>query len=110
MPDYQSLYVHKFQYGEVSGEGGLHSFLTHDTETNVCLLNHSDIVTTISDARDDFFGGFLDVSGDDSFLRGTASTDAYCLRLESDTEEFLAERFISSNHTKSRTIDHQHMR
>ena len=110
MPDDQSLDIHKFQYGEIGSEGGLHSFLTHDTKTNVCLLNHSDIVTTVAYTCYDFFGGFLDIGGDDSFLRGTASTDAYCLRLESDTEEFLAERFISSNHAKSRTINHQHMR
>jgi hypothetical protein len=61
---------------KIGSERGLHAFLADDSKSDVSLLNHCDIIATVTDAGDDLASEMLDVYGNSSFLGRAAPTHA----------------------------------
>ena len=109
VPDDKLLDITEPVDREVGCEGGLLTFLADDTQPDIRLLNHGNIVTSIADARNDLFGFFLNVGGYDGFLSGTTTAYADCLGLKRDVKKLLAQSLIGSDHTQSRSVYHEHV-
>ena len=54
MPDEQLSQMAELGDGEISRERGLSAFLSHNTNTHVCRLNHAHIVAPVTNAADPF--------------------------------------------------------
>ena len=89
MPDDQLFDVAKLGDGEICGKRCLHAFFADDSKTNVCFLDHCDVVSTVTDAGDHFSSEVLDVDGDNSFLSWAATADTDCLSCLGHREELL---------------------
>lgn len=54
MPEDKLLNVGELVNGEISSEGCLFSFFSYYSNPNICLLNHSHIISSISDRTGSF--------------------------------------------------------
>lgn len=77
MPKHELLEVTELRQAEVSCQACLLSFFADYAQTNVSLLDHCDVVASISNARYLFLGVGLDCLGDHGFLSRAASADAH---------------------------------
>ena len=109
MPDDKLLDVAEPCHGEIGSQRCLHAFFSDDSEANVSFLDHGDVVSTITDASNDFACDFFDVDSNDSFLSRAASTDTDGFRSLCNVKELLAQLLVCYDHSQCGSIDHQHM-
>lgn len=71
----------EFKNGKVWGQSSLFTFFSYNTDTNVSYLNHADIISTISNPKNNFSSVIFDTSCNDSFLRwwNSATDDSWGL-------------------------------
>lgn len=110
VPDDEFLDVTEFGDREIGSKRGLHAFLTHDAETDVSLLDHGDIIATISNAGNDLASHLLDLDCNDRFLSRTAPAYTDCFRRLSHIEELLTELLMSHDYGQRCAINHKHVR
>ena len=76
VPDEEFGEVGELCDAKVGSEGGLTAFFADDTDTDVCGLDHADIIAAVTNAGDAFLGESADEEGDVGFLGwGAAAGD-----------------------------------
>jgi len=78
VPDDQLFDVAESLDRKIGSERGLHAFLAYDSKSDVRFLDHCHIITTVTDAGNDFASEVLDIHCNGSFLGGAAPTYADC--------------------------------
>ena len=109
MPDNKFLDVAEFGHREISSERSLHTFFADNTETYVSFLDHGNVVSSITNACNNFTSALFDLDRNDSFLSWTASTNTNSLGGLRDIKEFLTKLLIRNDNTQGGSINHQHM-
>lgn len=74
MHQYQSCQEAELSNGIIGTHDGLATFFTSDTHTDVGLLDHSNIIGTITDGKGHDFKTVLDHADDSCLLRGRYTT------------------------------------
>lgn len=91
--------------GKVGSQRGLFALLADDPDSDVCSLNHGDVIASVADAADPFLGELSDEAGDVSFLsrRTTACHDDR--ELGGDLDKLAP--VVSERQLKRLAVDHQ---
>lgn len=110
MPNDELFDIAELCNGEVGSQRCLHAFFTDNSKSNVGLLDHSDVVSTITNARNHLSSEILDVDGNEGFLSWAATAHTNGLSCLRHSEELFTKTFVSDDKPKSGPIDHQHMR
>lgn len=95
---------------EVGSQRRLLTLFADNTDANVGLEDHADVVTSIADSSSPLASRSGNLLGDDGLLGGTASADANTRRLARLREEVVLELLVAENHVKSATVNHENGR
>lgn len=82
MPEQKIFQIFELLDREISSKGGLFSFFAFNTYTNVRDLDHSNVVSSVTDSASHFSGVFFNFLGEHSFLKRRTPTanNSRCLR------------------------------
>ena len=108
MPENEIAEVFEAPDREVGCQRGLHAFLSFDSQSDVCLLNHGHIIATVAHASNPLVCYRLDHLCYSLLLFRTATAHAYCLYVLRFLEEKVSQLLILADDAQNRSINHEH--
>lgn len=111
VPEEQGFHVAELLYGEVSGQGGLHSLLAYDAHAYVCCLDHAYVVAAIAYSEYCLFGLFVAfyAFSQQFLLTGGAATADHCRHQHGSLEEVIRDVLIFQHEGECFSIDDEYL-
>lgn len=107
MPQDKFSKLAKFFQRKIRSKSSLQTFFTFDTNSNISFNDHSNIVSTITDACDSFSSSIMfKLLCHFGLLRGGASADTNTRSLNGDGEECIRSLLVVENHIQGFSIDY----
>ena len=107
MEEHQRLQESELPNSEVRGPGGLHAFFSCDSNTNMSLINHGDIVSTISYTQSSLVRvGSLDHLNDICLLFWTDTTGENHVHFVCEHDQFRLNLLICVNNEQTFTSNY----
>ena len=85
----------------------MHAFFANDTDADVRLKDHTDVVATVTDRASTLSGKLSNLIRDDGFLCRAAPAYTDRRRLRRAVEESLFKASILQNNVESATVNHE---
>ena len=111
MPEQQSFQIFELINREISSKGSLHSLLSHYSHSHISRLNHSHVISSVSNAQYSFilFPAVLDSFSECLLLAGRTSTAYNGWHFQSSFEEILRNFLILENKSQTLPINDQNL-
>ena len=97
VPQHQLVEVFELIDGEVSSERRLLSFFSNDTDANVGLEDHADVISSVTNSGGPLASRGRNLLRDDSLLSGTTSAHTNTRRLGSLREEVALKLLVAKD-------------